>query len=308
MPVDLLACEKEPLSFKAKMISIACPDTQQSEAYISTITLFLSFASTSEEKVYLRLPSVWRDLWDELSRFKQQREDAKDHETLCELRSILRSTPRVNESAVRITGETEIKSAVNGQESQAVSTAPQSLENSQMTSPEKVRATWVAREQSNSYQQMFSARSDLPIFNFKEHILRVIANHQIVIICGETGCGKSTQGTHPRSPIAPNANHQAVPAYILERELSSGRSCKIYCTEPRRISAISLAQRVSQELGEKKGHLGTAHSLVGYAIRLESRFTAQTRLIYATTGIVMRMLEGSHELGDITHIVLDEVQ
>lgn len=103
------------------------------------------------------------------------------------------------------------------------------------------------------------------------------------------------------------ANRDPVPAYILERELSSGRYCKIYCTEPRRISAISLARRVSEELGERKGDVGTFRSLVGFAIRLESQITAQTRLVYATTGIVMRMLEGSNELGGITHLVLDEV-
>lgn len=86
-----------------------------------------------------------------------------------------------------------------------------------------------------------------------------------------------------------------------------GRPCKIYCTEPRRISAISLARRVSEELGEGRSDLGTARSLVGYSIRLESNTVKETRLIYATTGIVMRMLEGSNDLREITHLVLDEV-
>ena len=98
-----------------------------------------------------------------------------------------------------------------------------------------------------------------------------------------------------------------MPAFILEHELSKGKPCKIYCTEPRRISAISLARRVSEELGERKNDLGTSRSLVGYAIRLESNTSKETRLVYATTGIVMRMLEGSNDLHDITHIVLDEV-
>jgi ATP-dependent RNA helicase DHX29 len=80
---------------------------------------------------------------------------------------------------------------------------------------------------------------------------------------------------------------------------------------------------VSEELGERKNDLGTFKSLVGYAIRLESNTNKETRLVYATTvssleafldqllkhkqGIVMRMLEGSNDLKDITHIVLDEV-
>lgn len=98
-----------------------------------------------------------------------------------------------------------------------------------------------------------------------------------------------------------------VPSFILENELSNGRNCMIYCTEPRRISAISLARRVSQELGENKSELGTASSLIGYSIRLESKTSKETRLVYATTGIVMRMLESSQDLKDITHLVLDEV-
>lgn len=89
--------------------------------------------------------------------------------------------------------------------------------------------------------------------------------------------------------------------------MSLGRPCKIYCTEPRRISAISLARRVSEELGEGRGDLGTARSLVGYSIRLESNTAKETRLVFATTGIVMRMLEGSNELREITHLILDEV-
>lgn len=53
--------------------------------------------------------------------------------------------------------------------------------------------------------------------------------------------------------------------------------------------------------------IGTSKSLVGYVIRLESKITDETRLVYATTGIVMRMLERSDGLGDITHLILDEV-
>lgn len=98
-----------------------------------------------------------------------------------------------------------------------------------------------------------------------------------------------------------------VPSFLLEHQLLLGKPCKIYCTEPRRISAISLAKRVSEELGEGKGDLGTNRSLVGYSIRLEAKTSRETRLVFATTGIVMRMLEGSNDLQEITHLVLDEV-
>lgn len=131
----------------------------------------------------------------------------------------------------------------------------------------------------------------LPMWHFRQQVLDTIEREQVVIVCGETGCGKSTQ----------------VPSFILEHQLSLGRPCKVYCTEPRRLSALSLARRVSEELGEGKNDLGTSRSLVGYAIRLESNTSKETRLVYATTGIVMRMLEGSNDLREITHIVLDEV-
>lgn len=64
---------------------------------------------------------------------------------------------------------------------------------------------------------------------------------------------------------------------------------------------------MSEELGENKGDLGTSRSLIGYSIRLEANTSRETRLVYATTGIVMRMLEGSNDLREITHLVLDEV-
>lgn len=60
-------------------------------------------------------------------------------------------------------------------------------------------------------------------------------------------------------------------------------------------------------MGENKGDLGTNRSLVGYSIRLEASTSRETRLVYATTGIVMRMLEGSNDLREVTHLVLDEV-
>jgi ATP-dependent RNA helicase DHX29 len=83
-----------------------------------------------------------------------------------------------------------------------------------------------------------------------------------------------------------------VPAFILEDQLSRGKSCKVYCAEPRRISAISLAQRVSQELGDPPGAVGTPASLVGYSVRLENYISRNTRLAYITYGIALRMLDG----------------
>ena len=286
---DKLICQNEARSVKIEMVSISCPTAVQAEAYISTIALFLIFSSSpKEEKVYLRLPSTWRDLWKEFSQLKKDQEEATDRQVLRQLRDMTIENGQMIKDSDGPSGS--ITSKAPSKESS--STGPHhSNGKHDLSNFDDIRPLWTSKVSTNSYQHMLKSRMSLPIWDFKDHLLDAITNNPVVIICGETGCGKSTQ----------------VPAFILERELSSGRPCKVYCTEPRRISAISLARRVSEELGERKGDLGTSRSLVGFAIRLESNFTPQTRLVYATTGIVMRMLEGSDELGDITHLVLDEV-
>ncbi|KAG1854088.1 P-loop containing nucleoside triphosphate hydrolase protein [Suillus tomentosus] len=140
--------------------------------------------------------------------------------------------------------------------------------------------------------------NQLPIAKYKSEILSILDHLQILVLSGETGCGRSTQ----------------VPAFILEDQLARGLPCKIYCTEPRRISAVSLAQRVSRELGDSAGAVGTLSSLVGYSIRLESNTTRNTRLAFVMNGIALRMLEGGTgpngqgtAFDEITHIIIDEV-
>lgn len=142
---------------------------------------------------------------------------------------------------------------------------------------------------------------------------------QIIVLSGETGWYvaplpyPSCDGPLMVRLICSGKSTQ-VPSFILEEELSKGMPCKIYVTEPRRISAITLAQRVSRELGDPPGAVGTMASLVGYSIRLESNTSRNTRLTFCTNGIALRMLEGGSGHGgkgtafdDITHIVIDEV-
>ena len=297
IPVEGVAIRVEAYALKLEMMNLATPDPAQSEGYMATLALFLSFSqSAKDEKVYLRLPSLWRDLWFEFQSLSQAYHGTADRKLLKSLQDLVKASrgqPNEDQASSR-DNDTGSSNPDKSSSSRSILINHQRngkdlvQEESQAESNQEL---WNHRRSKSSYKAMESCRRSLPIYHFKDEILNAIEKNQVVIICGETGCGKSTQ----------------VPSYILEHEMKQGRQCKIYCTEPRRISAISLAHRVSEELGEKRGDFGTGRSFVGYAIRLESRMTAQTKLIYATTGIVMRMLETSKDLGDITHLVIDEV-
>lgn len=271
-----------------KMTEIATPDEKQSEAFIATTALFLAFGSTAkDEKVSLRLPSQFRDLWAEYAEAKKSEADAMDRTAIKDLRALVRvRRDQELEEGVLLQGAFRGRNARNGTDS-----FDAAAEKRVSGGPEYYQSIWHKKSSSPRYQMMLQSRMHLPMWHFRQQVVDTVEREQVVIICGETGCGKSTQ----------------VPSFLLEHQLSQGKPCKVYCTEPRRISAISLARRVSEELGEGKGDIGTSRSLVGYSIRLESNTSRETRLVYATTGIVMRMLEGSNELQEITHLVLDEV-
>ena len=130
----------------------------------------------------------------------------------------------------------------------------------------------------------------------RETIIANVDSHQITIISGETGSGKSTQSV------------QFILDDLIQRTL--GSSANIYCTQPRRISALGLADRVSTERCSAVG------DEVGYAIRGESkRKPGLTRITFVTTGVLLRRLQtnGSSQedmvtaLADISHIVIDEI-
>lgn len=239
----------------------------------------------------MRLPPTWRDLWAEFSETQKNITDEKDREMVKDLRGIVQETlEREDEDGVILMNGFKKRGKGVG-DGNGESNLPIRSNEVSEEDAERLKEMWHRKTSTPSYQRMLAIRSQLPMAHFREAALSAVERNQVVILCGETGCGKSTQ----------------LPAFILEHELANGRPCKVYCTEPRRISAISLAQRVSEELGENKNDVGTSRSLVGYAIRLESHMAASTRLVYATVGIVLRMLESSKGLDDITHLVIDEV-
>ena len=139
----------------------------------------------------------------------------------------------------------------------------------------------------DSFQQMQDFRSKLPAANFKEEFLEQLQKSQVIVVSGETGCGKTTQ----------------IPQFILENEVANdnGGKCKIICTQPRRLSAIGVAERVAFERGEKVG------DIVGYQIRLETKASRHTRIEFCTMGIFLRRLASDPLATGVSHIIIDEV-
>ncbi|KAK1945817.1 putative ATP-dependent RNA helicase DHX57 [Phytophthora citrophthora] len=128
----------------------------------------------------------------------------------------------------------------------------------------------------------------LPVYGYREQILELVERNQIVVLSGDTGCGKSTQ----------------IPQFLLDDALAKGREeeTRIICTQPRRISAISLAERVSRE------RVGQDPKEVGHAIRFDSSFDAKkSKLIFCTTGTLLKWLNNDPLARGFSHIILDEV-
>ncbi|RUS16233.1 P-loop containing nucleoside triphosphate hydrolase protein [Endogone sp. FLAS-F59071] len=140
---------------------------------------------------------------------------------------------------------------------------------------------------SPAYQPIKQVREKLPAHGFHDNIVEAVRKNQVVIVSGETGCGKTTQ----------------VPQFILDTliEEGKGQGANILCTQPRRISAMGVAERVASERCGKIG--GT----VGYAIRGETKTSAQTRLLFCTTGVLLRRLQSDPKLTGVSHVMVDEV-
>uniref|UniRef100_A0A5F9CVY9 ATP-dependent DNA/RNA helicase DHX36 n=1 Tax=Oryctolagus cuniculus TaxID=9986 RepID=A0A5F9CVY9_RABIT len=140
------------------------------------------------------------------------------------------------------------------------------------------------------YIEMQQFREKLPSYGMQKELVNLIDNHQVTVISGETGCGKTTQVTQ----------------FILDNyiERGKGSACRIVCTQPRRISAISVAERVAAERAESCGNGNST----GYQIRLQSRLPRkQGSILYCTTGIILQWLQSDPHLSSVSHIVLDEI-
>lgn len=136
------------------------------------------------------------------------------------------------------------------------------------------------------YQELFSKRCTLPAYSKRPELMDAIAENQIVLVQGETGSGKTTQ----------------ICQFILDDYLSSeqGAFCNVIITQPRRISAISVAERVAEERGEELGQT------VGYSVRFESCLPRPYgSILFCTVGVLLRKLEAG--LRGVSHVIVDEI-
>ncbi|NXD25237.1 DHX36 helicase, partial [Spelaeornis formosus] len=155
---------------------------------------------------------------------------------------------------------------------------------------EQLKEDLMKKRSDPRYIEMQRFREKLPSYGMREELVRLINAHRVAVISGETGCGKTTQVTQ----------------FILDDHIERGlgSTCRIVCTQPRRISAISVAERVAAERAESCGNGRST----GYQIRLQSRLPRkQGSILYCTTGIVLQWLQSDKHLSSISHIVLDEI-
>ncbi|XP_064455267.1 ATP-dependent RNA helicase DHX8-like [Ornithodoros turicata] len=133
-----------------------------------------------------------------------------------------------------------------------------------------------------SRSEIKKQREALPIFPYKDRIVKIVRENQTVVLTGETGSGKSTQ----------------IVQYLHEAGIAKGRT--IGCTEPRRVAAMSLARRVADEVDCKLG------KKVGYCIRFEDCTARQTVIKYMTDGMLLSEAGRDNLLERYSIIVLDE--
>ncbi|KAG6813096.1 hypothetical protein H0H92_013950 [Tricholoma furcatifolium] len=130
----------------------------------------------------------------------------------------------------------------------------------------------------------YSHRERLPIFKHRDKLLYCIENHGVIIVVGQTGCGKTTQ----------------LPQYLYEAGWASQGSV-IACTQPRRVAATSVATRVASEVGTTLG------DEVGYTIRFEDVSSKErTRILYMTDGMLFRETLVDPLLSRYSLIMIDE--
>ena len=148
------------------------------------------------------------------------------------------------------------------------------------SSSEKQINKFTGKEYTEAYYKLLEKRKSLPVWSSKNKILDLVEKNRIVIIQGETGSGKTTQ----------------IPQFLLEAGYYGG----IVCTQPRRVAAMSIAKRVSQEMEVELG------KQVGYTVRFDDKTSSDTLIKYATDGLLLKEATTDHTLKKYQIIIIDE--
>lgn len=246
----------------AEMTNEGCENMAEAENYVATKLLY----ELTPLPLYRSLPPTYRDLWlewiDEKESAGRMAKKAVDGDRLSFIKTLAAKIPS--------RGNGEIAGTTEHTEEQGRDSDAQKDKEIIITPAGKaLQQSWHQRLKRPGHIKLFEKRKDLPIYQFRDQLLRLLRSSQVLIVSGETGCGKSTQ----------------VPQYLAEFMLEEGLGdqCDIVCTQPRRISAISIANRVSEELGDSRNSAGKPNTLVGYQIRLESRVAPSNILKFCTT-------------------------
>ncbi|KAG5680272.1 hypothetical protein PVAND_009791 [Polypedilum vanderplanki] len=136
------------------------------------------------------------------------------------------------------------------------------------------------KERFKKLKKLRKFQANLPIAPYEKEIVHAVKNESILILAGDTGCGKSTQ----------------VCQYLYNAGFD-----KVACTQPRRIACIGLAKRVSHEM------LCEYESEVGYQIRFEKQKTKHTKILFITEGLLLRQLSDDENLTQYSVIIIDEI-
>ncbi|PGH35675.1 ATP-dependent RNA helicase DHX8/PRP22 [[Emmonsia] crescens] len=163
------------------------------------------------------------------------------------------------------------------------------LRNAQVTKTTDTLPEWkrVTQSKDQSFGRrtnmtMKQQRESLPVFKFRKQLLEAVKENQLLIVVGDTGSGKTTQLTQ----------------YLAEGGFANNGI--IGCTQPRRVAAVSVAKRVSEEVGCRLG------AEVGYTIRFEDCTSPETKIKYMTDGILQREILLDPDLKKYSVIMLDE--
>jgi pre-mRNA-splicing factor ATP-dependent RNA helicase DHX16 len=150
-------------------------------------------------------------------------------------------------------------------------------------SVEEIEEAEGARDvESKATNSMLEGRKKLPIYPYRTQFLEAVRDHQVLVVVGETGSGKTTQ----------------LPQYLHESGYS--KMGRVGCTQPRRVAAMSVAARVSQEMDVKLGNE------VGYSIRFEDCTSDSTIIKYMTDGMLLREFLTEPDLKSYSCMMIDE--